>query len=227
MSDLVEIPQIITSSLRKLIEQLDELATPLRTLEPIPPSPRVSVAFEHLKALLGGRQNFSTKSVLKFHELIGSEGEFRKPVQSFFDENNIAIRGYHPAQAEDLEKILDDYITKYHPEQPCEQPLLKIAGAYLTFALIHPFKDGNGRVGRLIAAWLMHMHGYEILAPYLEDWMGNEDREHGKSFESDIHNYFAWCNPQNSAYLLWYVDRFFNAFLQELINGCQKLLRKT
>lgn len=218
MDCFLELPELSIADLADKISILDDLISQISSLEPAKPSERVRSAFEYMQGLVKEEGTFSFASIAHLHELIGKDGELRKRPDSFFSEENIAIRGYHPAPAEDLKEILAIYFSKYHPSQISPHPLIKIISAYLTFELIHPFRDGNGRVGRLIAAWLMYAHGYGALAPYLEDWLGNENRIHGSLFESEIHNYLAWCNPSFVHYLQWYADRFFKVFLQELID---------
>ncbi|MBI2924235.1 MAG: Fic family protein [Verrucomicrobia bacterium] len=41
-------------------------------------------------------------------------------------------------------------------------PLLAIAGLVLDFLCIHPFRDGNGRVSRLLTLLALYQHGYEV-----------------------------------------------------------------
>jgi len=41
-------------------------------------------------------------------------------------------------------------------------PLLLIASFILDFACIHPFMDGNGRIGRLLTLLLLYQAGYEV-----------------------------------------------------------------
>ena len=42
------------------------------------------------------------------------------------------------------------------------EPLLAIASFILDFECIHPFKDGNGRMGRLVTLLLLYHAGYEV-----------------------------------------------------------------
>ncbi|MCI1278945.1 MAG: Fic family protein [Nitrospira sp.] len=41
-------------------------------------------------------------------------------------------------------------------------PLVAIGALVLDFLCIHPFRDGNGRVSRLLALLAMYQHGYEV-----------------------------------------------------------------
>lgn len=41
-------------------------------------------------------------------------------------------------------------------------PLIAIAGLLLDFLCIHPFRDGNGRVSRLLTLLALYQHGYEV-----------------------------------------------------------------
>jgi Fic family protein len=47
-------------------------------------------------------------------------------------------------------------------EQGTAEPLLAIASFVIDFECIHPFKDGNGRMGRLLTLLLLYQAGYEV-----------------------------------------------------------------
>lgn len=42
------------------------------------------------------------------------------------------------------------------------EPLLRVASFVLDFECIHPFTDGNGRLGRLLTLLLLYQEGYEV-----------------------------------------------------------------
>jgi len=66
----------------------------------------------------------------------------------------------HVVAAEFVEKLC----VFYHraAEQRRVEPLLLIPAFVLDFECIHPFWDGNGRVGRLLTLLLLYQHGYEV-----------------------------------------------------------------
>jgi Fic family protein len=99
----------------------------------------------------------------------GSEknpGEFRKsqnwigPVGS-----TIATSKFVPPNVEDMIEAMSD-LEKYMNQDDDVDPLIKIALIHYQFETIHPFLDGNGRIGRLmITLWLIAQNAlsHEIL----------------------------------------------------------------
>ena len=61
-----------------------------------------------------------------------------------------------PQQVGDLLSDLERFIHTVEPELP---PLVRIALIHAQFETIHPFLDGNGRIGRLLIAALMEQWG--------------------------------------------------------------------
>jgi Fic family protein len=47
-------------------------------------------------------------------------------------------------------------------EQQLTPPLLAVAALVLDFLCIHPFRDGNGRVSRLLTLLALYQHGHEV-----------------------------------------------------------------
>jgi len=47
-------------------------------------------------------------------------------------------------------------------QQRKAEPLLSIASFVFDFECVHPFKDGNGRLGRLLTLFLLYQAGYEV-----------------------------------------------------------------
>jgi len=50
-------------------------------------------------------------------------------------------------------------LESYLPKESSEHPLIRIGLAHLQFETIHPFLDGNGRLGRLVIALLLEAWG--------------------------------------------------------------------
>jgi len=59
-----------------------------------------------------------------------------------------------------IKKLIDHYL-RFTDNNKSDQ-LLLIASCILDFECIHPFMDGNGRIGRLLTLYLLYTAGYEV-----------------------------------------------------------------
>jgi Fic family protein len=58
---------------------------------------------------------------------------------------------YEAPEAERVAREMKAFIAWFNHDQPDLDPVLKAATAHLWFETIHPFEDGNGRIGRALA----------------------------------------------------------------------------
>lgn len=68
-----------------------------------------------------------------------------------------------PARIEDCMSALEQFL---HDEQTPYSPLIRAALVHLQFETIHPFLDGNGRIGRLLIALILY-HDQVLSQPLL------------------------------------------------------------
>lgn len=110
-------------------------------------------ATERLKTL-----PLCSRLLLEIHDILmgdtrGSEknpGEFRRS-QNWIGPQGSSIRTarYVPPNIIDMQQAMGDLENYMHSEDTTN-PLIKIALIHYQFATIHPFLDGNGRIGRLL-----------------------------------------------------------------------------
>jgi Fic family protein len=76
---------------------------------------------------------------------------------------------YKPPQyGRDIRRLLDELVTWHAELSEAEVPaLIRAPLVHLYFELIHPFWDGNGRVGRVIEATILMAAGYRY-APFAQ-----------------------------------------------------------
>lgn len=138
-----------------------------------------------------------------------SPGEYKTEQNYLADKTrkNILFVPINPERLQDSMDRLFSYI-----EQSTETPLIKAAVSHIEFEALHPFKDGNGRIGRMIITLLL-WSSKVISAPhfYISGYMEeNKDayidtmREVSKS-----NNWTAWC-----AFFLEAVEKQANQNLQ-------------
>lgn len=98
---------------------------------------------------------------------LGEEGGRWKPVDNDIverDENGRVIRvRFHAVSAVVTPQAMDSLVDHYAlAAQARQEPLVLIPLFILDFLCIHPFRDGNGRVARLLTLLLLYHFDYEI-----------------------------------------------------------------
>jgi len=80
-------------------------------------------------------------------------GEFRTS-QNWIGGYSITTATYVPPSIDYLNGLLDNF-EKFIHEEDVLHPLIKIALLHSQFEMIHPFLDGNGRIGRLLITFYL------------------------------------------------------------------------
>jgi Fic family protein len=83
-----------------------------------------------------------------------SPGEFRTS-QNWIGGSRPGNASFVPVPPEKLMETLGDLETFFHDENVRLPKLIKAALAHVQFETIHPFLDGNGRLGRLLITFLL------------------------------------------------------------------------
>ena len=101
----------------------------------------------------------STRLILKLHEIILKDGrgknrgpgEYRKVQNWIGTSKRIEDATYIPPEPQNIEEYIRN-LEKYINDEIEEEidPIIKIAIIHAQFETIHPFLDGNGRVGRIL-----------------------------------------------------------------------------
>lgn len=71
---------------------------------------------------------------------------------------------FRTVSARETPAFIKEMLSEYHAalKNAMAHPLLLIAGGNLDFLCIHPFRDGNGRVSRLLLLLQLYHAGYEV-----------------------------------------------------------------
>ena len=73
--------------------------------------------------------------------------------------NRLALQGFGGVLPVARHTLVDSYRWA---QQEGIDPMLSVPLAVLDFLCIHPFRDGNGRVSRLLTLLLLSQHGYDV-----------------------------------------------------------------
>ena len=100
---------------------------------------------------------FNLNLLLRLHEILldsvrglhKARGRFRT-IQNWIGSTGSTIdtADFVPPAPETLPELLDNWEKYYHMDRP--DPLVQLAVVHAQFEILHPFLDGNGRLGRLI-----------------------------------------------------------------------------
>ena len=69
---------------------------------------------------------------------------------SLYRNGDVRIGGHPGVSPEEVEALMDIWLVYYNSPVHNEHPFVKAAVLHYAFEDIHPFCDGNGRVGRLL-----------------------------------------------------------------------------
>lgn len=115
---------------------------------------------EALKLIFGNRLKVSEKDIIRLHKILVKDtgvGTGYKKLPNF-----LLGRTAKTTPPENVKEQMDALISGYHEHKDLH-PLQRAAIFHGKFEKIHPFEDGNGRVGRLMINVMLMSHGYPPL----------------------------------------------------------------
>jgi Fic family protein len=118
------------------------------------------------------KEDLSLNLLLKLHELCFKSS---KPFAGKFRDVNVVIKNslgeiiHSGVPKEELKDYLKDFVSWYKENKNKFKPLVLAAIMHNQFEYIHPFQDGNGRVGRLLLNFILIKNNYPPINIMLEN----------------------------------------------------------
>lgn len=141
----IEITKDLPKDVDRILHYIDAMNQGLRRLESLPLSLRLIQ--EVHKTLLEGTGDAPGKT----------PGEFRR-TQNWIGGGSPATARFVPPPVHEMNRTLDDFEKFLHADIGIPA-LIKTALMHAQFETIHPFLDGNGRVGRLLVTFYLCQQG--------------------------------------------------------------------
>ncbi|MGH2510306.1 MAG: Fic family protein, partial [Ktedonobacteraceae bacterium] len=125
-------------------------------------------AYTYMTRLLSQTERITHETILGFHRVV---------MDKILDSNGlyrivpVYIRGSNmtPPSAREVPRLMKEWLTWIYSEGQEYEPVTRAAIAHHGFEAVHPFEDGNGRVGRLLLNLMLMQEGYAP-ALVLKEW---------------------------------------------------------
>ncbi len=113
-----------------------------------------------MRALFANKLRLTEECVLRLHRILMQNTGVRAGYKAL--PNFLLGRRMETAPPERVQEEMHK-LLQWHHQHPRLHPLQRAAVFHARFEQIHPFEDGNGRVGRVLANVILHEHGYPPL----------------------------------------------------------------
>jgi Fic family protein len=153
-------------------ERIDSLI--LKKIKPLDRSEQEVAGYRDVLASIHTNyhsMHMSTDLILGWHRLMyhytsESGGKWKAKDNAIWEvrpDGRQVVR-FQPVSALATPKFMERLIKMFNisMQEETAEPLLLIASFVLDFECIHPFLDGNGRIGRLLTLLLLYQSGYEV-----------------------------------------------------------------
>lgn len=115
-------------------------------------------AYDHIYTLMG--RLISEEDILFLHKLFFQQIDFENAGR--YRKKNVIITGtdYLPPDYQRVPVLMKKHIENLNKDVKGKHPLEHASDLHAEFESIHPFTDGNGRIGRLLPSILCMKNGY-------------------------------------------------------------------
>ena len=151
------------------------------------------------------------RDILRLHEVMmafsayDNSGQYKTEDNVIIEVDSVGNRSvrFQPTPAAETPKAMEQLILAYREarDDSSINPLLLIPCVILDFLCIHPFRDGNGRISRLLSLLLLYKNGFDA-GKYIsfeeqiskhKDFYYDSLRKSSVGWENNANDYFPFA----------------------------------
>ena len=136
-----------------------------RKIAPARPYRDIQETIHHSKVfftILQEKKGLSEKLLLEWHKSLFSET--KSDIAGVYREYLVRVGEYRAPDWQDVTKLMKELFLFYEKNKKTMHPVELAALMHYEFEKIHPFGDGNGRVGRLIINYILYKNKYPMFS---------------------------------------------------------------
>jgi Fic family protein len=164
------------------------------------------------------KKKLAHQDVLRLHAIVGG-GVMDQGEAGRYRTIGVRVGRYVPPAPREVSGLMFELLEWWNKDTASLSPVLSSAILHYRFEAIHPFSDGNGRAGRLLAIWELYRRGFDVHHIFSIDEFYWEDRPRYYSAlqtaREDGENLTSW---------LEYTAEGVNATLERTWTRIQRLL---
>lgn len=124
-----------------------------------------------------GIRALHVRDVLQLHALVGQKGALDREPVGLFRTYGVRVGGHMPPSANEVPALMAELLDWVNGPGKVWPAVVSSAILHYQFEHIHPFGDGNGRVGRVLAAWELYRRQFDTHHVFAVDEVLLEDRQ--------------------------------------------------
>ncbi len=131
------------------------------------------------------------------HDVTKSPGQYR-PGEIYIQDERTGEQVYQGPPAEDVPALVEAFVASV-TQDPSVDPMVSAAMAHLNLVMIHPFRDGNGRMARAVQTLVLAKD--QVLEPTfssIEEWLGANTEDYYRVL---AHTGAGGWHPERDAHL--------------------------
>ncbi len=173
----------------------------------------------------------SHETILTLHFMVGTDlgsdyeplGQYRHG-QNTVQDKRTGEAIYWPPRTEEVQHLMGELVDWLRRRTDGEtNPYIVNALAHLNFVAIHPFSDGNGRVGRLLCSLLMMREGYKAQAFWsLEQFLGEHAVDYGTVLAGTLGPRWRPDLVVATEWIEWYLEA-----VRAQVSGAERRMRRS